>query len=156
MAPANEDYQKKLREVRNDLEVMRIAHEQHNNEIQEDDAHDERQCRICRLHERHHRTFVRNVAQMAVDANDKCTICQDDYDHASVAFVCPCMHTFHKQCIERWQAHNHSCPNCMAPPTGFYKKSMSTLGRRYRNFDLTVIMYGQPTSSYSCHSIHGI
>lgn len=43
----------------------------------------------------------------------ECIICIDDYGEEEIRML-PCLHTFHKKCIDRWitTSHRMECPIC--------------------------------------------
>ncbi|XP_019868444.1 uncharacterized protein LOC109597238 [Aethina tumida] len=52
------------------------------------------------------------AASWRYENSDKnCTICLDDYS-AKTCYTLPCMHKFHKKCIQKWLKNNSCCPIC--------------------------------------------
>ena len=53
------------------------------------------------------------VGKLPEDAQS-CTVCMDDYSEAGGDEIrtLPCMHVFHKDCIDEWLARNSTCPIC--------------------------------------------
>ncbi|XP_034645988.1 leukemia NUP98 fusion partner 1 isoform X4 [Trachemys scripta elegans] len=43
--------------------------------------------------------------------SDPCVICHDDLDTGSIIEL-HCMHSFHKECIEKWLLKKPTCPTC--------------------------------------------
>lgn len=47
--------------------------------------------------------------------NDSCRICLGDYCVTEIILRLPCMHFYHKKCIEKWLVCNNKCPSCLHP-----------------------------------------
>lgn len=49
-----------------------------------------------------------------IESSEKgyCTICLSDFDLGNEIRTLPCVHQFHKDCIDLWLEKNKSCPNC--------------------------------------------
>lgn len=43
---------------------------------------------------------------------DRCTICLCDYEEQDEVRRLPCMHLFHKECVDQWLPTNKRCPIC--------------------------------------------
>jgi len=47
------------------------------------------------------------------DSNQRsCCICFDDYKENEMVRTLPCLHFFHKECIDRWLFKSQTCPLC--------------------------------------------
>lgn len=53
-----------------------------------------------------------------VKAEADCSVCQDRYEDKEKASCLPCMHLFHKECIEPWLQLHNACPVCRKPIEG--------------------------------------
>lgn len=50
------------------------------------------------------------------EANNKCVICQDEFDIHDNVRVLPCDHIYHINCIDSWlKEHSYKCPCCRKP-----------------------------------------
>lgn len=47
---------------------------------------------------------------------ETCVICLSDLTRDNVDFL-PCMHAFHRDCIERWRQQKNECPVCKENPS---------------------------------------
>ncbi|XP_067933277.1 E3 ubiquitin-protein ligase Arkadia-like [Watersipora subatra] len=47
-------------------------------------------------------------------SDDKCTICISEYNTGEHVRRLPCLHLFHRDCIDRWLNSNKRCPMCRA------------------------------------------
>ncbi|XP_067933270.1 E3 ubiquitin-protein ligase ARK2C-like [Watersipora subatra] len=47
-------------------------------------------------------------------SDDKCTICISEYKTGEHVRRLPCLHLFHRDCIDRWLNSNKRCPMCRA------------------------------------------
>lgn len=54
-----------------------------------------------------------------------CVICLEDFKNGDKATVLPCLHLFHKNCIQNWLKTQNCCPICK------YKLTMDNLNRQY-------------------------
>ena len=45
-------------------------------------------------------------------AEEKCTICQVEFEEGEDVLLLPCKHVFHGECIAPWLAENKCCPVC--------------------------------------------
>ena len=43
---------------------------------------------------------------------DKCIICQYEFEKGEKIVVLPCKHCFHSDCIEEWLKNQKTCPFC--------------------------------------------
>jgi hypothetical protein len=63
------------------------------------------------------KTIINNwVNDIELERNDnECTICLEDNDKLDL--ILPCMHKFHKECIQKWvdSSNNKHCPLCRNP-----------------------------------------
>ena len=46
------------------------------------------------------------------EENKKCIICLDEYKNNDKVIYLPCIHFFHKKCINRWLKNKPKCPIC--------------------------------------------
>lgn len=54
-----------------------------------------------------------NETNSDMNAQDKCTICQDNFEEKTIIKILPCKHIFHKECIHVWlKNYHHKCPIC--------------------------------------------
>jgi E3 ubiquitin-protein ligase DOA10 len=61
------------------------------------------------------RNNINNVADNNINNNsDKrnCSICLASYDIGDNIRTIPCLHYFHKDCIDTWLKSNSACPIC--------------------------------------------
>jgi E3 ubiquitin-protein ligase SDIR1 len=42
----------------------------------------------------------------------RCLICLETPTHGDVIRTLPCVHQFHRQCVDRWLRDKASCPIC--------------------------------------------
>ena len=45
----------------------------------------------------------------------RCVICMTDFVVGDPIRFLPCMHIYHKDCIEDWLVRSFTCPSCMEP-----------------------------------------
>lgn len=50
--------------------------------------------------------------RLALDSDDVCAICTDNYKENELITVLPCNHSYHKTCIKIWLKSNANCPIC--------------------------------------------
>mmetsp|Transcript_36929 Transcript_36929/g.51521 ORF Transcript_36929/g.51521 Transcript_36929/m.51521 type:complete len:155 (-) Transcript_36929:112-576(-) len=46
--------------------------------------------------------------------NAECTICMEEYDEGVELRFLPCMHMYHRHCIDDWLERSATCPECNA------------------------------------------
>mmetsp|Transcript_2738 Transcript_2738/g.4181 ORF Transcript_2738/g.4181 Transcript_2738/m.4181 type:complete len:339 (-) Transcript_2738:405-1421(-) len=44
--------------------------------------------------------------------NNTCTVCMDDFKSGDTLRTLPCLHRYHKECIDPWLTRNRTCPIC--------------------------------------------
>ncbi|PRQ53627.1 putative aminoacyltransferase, E1 ubiquitin-activating enzyme [Rosa chinensis] len=52
-----------------------------------------------------------NVVARPSDS-DCCIVCSDEFTAGKYAVQMPCLHSFHRSCIEKWLRRSHHCPIC--------------------------------------------
>jgi len=45
----------------------------------------------------------------------ECVICMNEFNIGDPIRFLPCMHTYHKECIDDWLMRSFTCPSCMEP-----------------------------------------
>ena len=45
----------------------------------------------------------------------RCAICMCDFVISDTLRILPCMHSYHKECIDDWLMRSFTCPSCMEP-----------------------------------------
>lgn len=45
----------------------------------------------------------------------ECVICMGEFVLGDALRFLPCMHTYHKECIDDWLMRSFTCPSCMEP-----------------------------------------
>ncbi|KAL4236887.1 RING finger protein 11 [Mactra antiquata] len=45
----------------------------------------------------------------------ECVICMGDFAVGEPLRILPCMHSYHKDCIDDWLMRSFTCPSCMEP-----------------------------------------
>jgi len=45
----------------------------------------------------------------------ECVICMGEFVMGDLLRYLPCMHTYHKECIDDWLMRSFTCPSCMEP-----------------------------------------
>eukprot|EP00667_Euglena_gracilis_P009103 EG_transcript_9239 len=53
-----------------------------------------------------------DVRRLAETQDERCQICQDEYEAAETLRRLRCAHAYHRRCIDRWLAEHPSCPIC--------------------------------------------
>ncbi|CAK0903537.1 unnamed protein product, partial [Prorocentrum cordatum] len=48
----------------------------------------------------------------------KCLICLEDFGDGDDVMTLPCLHIYHKKCVEQWLGCDNSCPVCKTPIGG--------------------------------------
>ena len=48
-------------------------------------------------------------------SSNRCVICMTDFAMGDPIRFLPCMHIYHKDCIEDWLVRSFTCPSCMEP-----------------------------------------
>ena len=59
------------------------------------------------------RATYRQARQRGMCVEDKCTVCQEQYEPSDVLLQLPCKHWFHSDCIAQWLRASKMCPVCM-------------------------------------------
>lgn len=54
----------------------------------------------------------KKVKQESDEEGDKCTICLSEFEDSEDVRRLPCMHLFHKACVDQWLSSNKRCPIC--------------------------------------------
>lgn len=60
------------------------------------------------------RLTYQEARQRGMCVEDKCTVCQEQYEESDVLLQLPCKHCFHAACIEQWLQGSRMCPVCMS------------------------------------------
>ena len=55
-----------------------------------------------------------NITTLNFDI-DRCAICMVDFDYGDAIRFLPCLHIYHKECIDDWLIRSFTCPSCMEP-----------------------------------------
>ena len=50
--------------------------------------------------------------------DDKCSVCLSTFERGDVKKILPCLHHFHKECIDKWLGECATCPICKFPAIG--------------------------------------
>lgn len=45
----------------------------------------------------------------------RCVICMNEFVIGDPLRYLPCLHTYHKECIDDWLMRSFTCPSCMEP-----------------------------------------
>lgn len=48
----------------------------------------------------------------------RCLICLEDFGDGDDVMTLPCLHIYHKKCVEQWLGRDNSCPVCKTPIGG--------------------------------------
>lgn len=48
----------------------------------------------------------------------KCLICLEEFGDGDDVMTLPCLHIYHKKCVEQWLGRDNSCPVCKTPIGG--------------------------------------
>uniref|UniRef100_A0A0C9QIA6 RING-type E3 ubiquitin transferase n=1 Tax=Fopius arisanus TaxID=64838 RepID=A0A0C9QIA6_9HYME len=59
------------------------------------------------------------------DAVEKCTICLSEFEDCESVRRLPCMHLFHKDCVDQWLCTNKRCPICRVDIEIFLHKELT-------------------------------
>lgn len=70
-----------------------------------------RQMKISRLPSTEFNAGIASSLQEA-DKTIECSICMCDYEHGEEVRFLPCLHLYHKKCIDDWLTRTFSCPVC--------------------------------------------
>ena len=49
------------------------------------------------------------------DAVSRCVICMGEFKMGDALRFLPCVHIYHKECIDDWLMRSFTCPSCMEP-----------------------------------------
>ncbi|CAK8567358.1 unnamed protein product [Lathyrus sativus] len=49
------------------------------------------------------------------EANEKCSVCQFEFNVGMEVTKMPCNHLYHQECIVQWLETSHMCPMCRYP-----------------------------------------
>lgn len=52
------------------------------------------------------------------DAHTRCSVCISDFEEGEEVRMLPCIHAYHKDCIDKWLSQKINCPVCQRPITG--------------------------------------
>ncbi|XP_012559480.1 RING finger protein 11 [Hydra vulgaris] len=66
----------------------------------------------------HRLSLIQHLPSGSFDGTKKrkeCVICMCDFDIGDPMRFLPCLHTYHKQCIDNWLLRSFTCPSCMEP-----------------------------------------
>lgn len=50
-----------------------------------------------------------------IEEHSSCTVCMSTYEEKEILRTLPCLHSFHKDCIDPWLKQNKVCPMCKLP-----------------------------------------
>ncbi|EFO18326.1 Nedd4 WW domain-binding protein 2 [Loa loa] len=56
----------------------------------------------------------------------ECPICMGDFVDGDLIRYLPCMHCYHKDCVDEWLMRSFSCPSCMEPVDSAMLSSFAT------------------------------
>jgi len=54
---------------------------------------------------------IKNVSKLE-ESNKKCAICLERFKSKEKVIILPCIHIFHKSCINNWMENQKNCPIC--------------------------------------------
>ena len=57
-------------------------------------------------------TKFKKKADVKEGEEEKCPICQTDFDNGDDVKVLPCEHIYHPGCVDTWLVRNCTCPIC--------------------------------------------
>ena len=52
------------------------------------------------------------IPRSHLDVAEECSICKSGYQAGDLAFVSPCSHVYHRDCILEWVNEKATCPMC--------------------------------------------
>eukprot|EP01135_Chromosphaera_perkinsii_P010538 Nk52_evm48s2152 gene=Nk52_evmTU48s2152 len=52
------------------------------------------------------------TGEVTSDYTGECPICMEEYEEGDPVRTLPCLHTFHKSCVDDWLARSFTCPSC--------------------------------------------
>lgn len=67
---------------------------------------------------RNGKTDAEHSFQATADDSDddaECVICMNEYVAGDPIRLLPCMHSFHKNCVDCWLRKSFTCPSCAEP-----------------------------------------
>mmetsp|Transcript_31442 Transcript_31442/g.97929 ORF Transcript_31442/g.97929 Transcript_31442/m.97929 type:complete len:129 (-) Transcript_31442:71-457(-) len=48
----------------------------------------------------------------SASAENRCCVCLEQFRHGEELRMLPCMHRYHRECIDRWLTRSPACPVC--------------------------------------------
>ena len=58
-------------------------------------------------------TLPKNATNL--EEHSSCTVCMSAYEEKEILRTLPCLHSFHRDCIDPWLKQNKTCPMCKMP-----------------------------------------
>jgi len=58
---------------------------------------------------------TQRISEVMMAQAATCPVCLEDYKLGQVVRRLPCMHFFHKRCIDQWLQRHGTCPTCRQP-----------------------------------------
>lgn len=58
---------------------------------------------------------IQNILHKFTYFSFRCVICMGEFKIGEALRYLPCMHTYHKDCIDDWLMRSFTCPSCMEP-----------------------------------------
>ena len=55
--------------------------------------------------------IINDVSKLPKNKNE-CTICIEEFKNGDCLITLPCLHLYHKECIENWLNEELNCPVC--------------------------------------------
>jgi E3 ubiquitin-protein ligase DOA10 len=55
---------------------------------------------------------IENNKQRGEEAFQNCLVCLSEYEKGDEVRTMPCLHYFHKDCIDKWLGKSNNCPIC--------------------------------------------
>ncbi|KAI0988358.1 hypothetical protein GJ496_000421 [Pomphorhynchus laevis] len=49
------------------------------------------------------------------EEDEECVICMSEFTNGDHIRMLPCMHSFHRECVDNWLKKSFFCPSCMEP-----------------------------------------